>query len=101
MGQKDEAREYLERAVMLKPEFTDVHYQLGLIYADQACYQLAIEEFEKTLRMNNQHVDAMAAMSQALETIGMHKEANASWQAIIELAPESEQAKLARASLTE
>jgi pentatricopeptide repeat protein len=100
LGEKDEAKKYLEQAVTLKPEFTDVHYQLGLIYADQARYRLAIEEFEETLRGNQRHVDAMAAMAQALETIGMHEEASASWQAIIELAPESEQAKLARASLS-
>jgi superkiller protein 3 len=100
LGEKDDAKEYLERAVMLKPEFSDVHYELGLIYADQARYRLAIDEFEETLRGNGQHVDAMAAMAMALETIGVHDKARASWQAIIELAPESEQAKLARASMS-
>ena len=100
LGENDEAKSCLERAVTLKPEFTDVHYQLGLIYADQARYRLAIEEFEETLHGSCGHVDAMAAMAQALETIGLHDESQASWQAIIELAPESEQAKLARASLS-
>jgi len=96
----DEALQYLERAVVLEPGFSDVHYQLGLIYADQARYPLAIEEFEETLRRNGQHIDALAALAQALENIGMHDRAKTSWQAIIELAPESEQAKLAKASLS-
>ncbi len=99
LGQKDEARQFLQRAVILEPSFTDVHYQLGLIYADQARYRLAVEEFEETLRKNGRNVDALAALAQALENIGMHDRAKSSWQAIIELAPESEQAKIAKATL--
>jgi superkiller protein 3 len=100
LGRKDEAGQYFQRAVVLEPSFADVHYQLGLIYADQARYPLAVEEFEETLRKNGQHVDALAALAQALENIGMHDRAKSSWQAVLELAPESEQAKLAMASLS-
>jgi len=100
LGETQEAATYFERAVKLKPEYVDVHYQLGLIYSDQARYHLAVEEFEKALNRNGQHVDALAAMAQALENIGMHDQAKASWQAIVEIAPESEQAKLAKVSLS-
>jgi superkiller protein 3 len=100
LNEKEEARKYLERAVTLEPGYSDVHYQLGLIYADQAQYRLAVEEFEETLRRSGQNVDAMAALAQSLENIGLHDRAKSSWQAILELAPESEQAKLAKASLS-
>lgn len=100
LKQSDEARKYLERAVILEPGFSDVHYQLGLIYADQAQYRLAVEEFEETLRRNGQHVDALAALAQSLENIGLHDRARSSWQAILEIAPEGEQAELAKASLS-
>jgi tetratricopeptide (TPR) repeat protein len=100
LGKKEEARQYLERGVMLASQEMDVPYQLGLIYADQARYRLAIDEFEETQRKNGQEVDALAAMGQALEDIGMKDQAKASWQSIIEIAPESEQAKLAKASLS-
>ncbi|MFA5864112.1 MAG: tetratricopeptide repeat protein [Phycisphaerae bacterium] len=100
LNKKDEAQKYFERAVILEPGFADVHYQLGLIYSDQARYPMAVEEFEQSLRRNGQNIDALAALAQALENIGMHDRAKTSWQSIIELAPESEQAKLAKASLS-
>ena len=99
LGEPEQARKYLDRAVKLEPEYNDVHYQLGLIYADQARYHLAVEEFEQSLRQNGQNVDALSALAQALENIGMHQKAQESWQAIIELAPQSEQAKLAQSVL--
>jgi tetratricopeptide (TPR) repeat protein len=100
LGQKDESKKVLERAVLLEPGYADVHYQLGLIYSDQARYHLAVEEFEETLRRSGQNIDALAALAQALENIGMHEKARESWQAILEIAPESEQANVAKASLS-
>ena len=97
LGQIEEAMDYLERSVILSSDELDVHYQLGLIYADQTRYRLAIEEFEEAQRKSGQRVDALAAMNQALEDIGMRDQTRASWQSIIEIAPESEQAKLAKA----
>lgn len=100
LGQIEEAMDYLERSVILSSDELDVHYQLGLIYADQTRYRLAIEEFEEAQRKSGQRVDALAAMNQALEDIGMRDQTRASWQSIIEIAPESEQAKLAKAGLS-
>ena len=100
LDRKEDSCKYLERAVTLEPGFADTHYQLGLIYADQARYPLAVEEFEESLRRGGQNVNALAALAQALENIGLHDRAKTSWQAILELAPESEQANLAKVSMS-
>jgi pentatricopeptide repeat protein len=100
LGKKDEARTWLAQGVMAASSEMDDYYQLGLIYADQTRYYLAIEEFEDSQRKSGQEIDAMAAMDQALEDIGMKDQARASWQSIIEIAPESEQARLAKIELS-
>jgi tetratricopeptide (TPR) repeat protein len=99
MGQLDKAQKHLERAVLLEPGYADVHYQLGLIYADQNRYQMAVEQFEESQQRNRGDVQVRAALAQALENIGLADRARASWKAVIELAPDSEQAKLAQAAL--
>ncbi len=100
LGQHEQARQYLERAVILEPSYSDVHYQLGLVYANQSQYQLAIEHFQKSLESNGQNIDAMSAMAQALENIGLHSQASLAWQSVIELAPDDEKAKLAKTKTT-
>ena len=96
LGQEERSKEYLERAVILEPSYSDVHYQLGLLYAKQAEYQLAIEHFQKSLENNGQNIDALSAMAQALENIGLRSQASLAWQSVIELAPDSEKSKLAK-----
>lgn len=99
LGRTEQAQQHLERAVILEPGYADVHYQLGLIYSDQNRYEFAIEQFEESLRRSEDGGQVRGALALALENIGLTDRARASWKAVIELAPESEQAKLAKAAL--
>lgn len=99
MGDSDRGRLVLERAVVLEPGYADIYYQLGLIYADQNRYRLAVEQFEQSLKRGGNNVQTHWALAAALEDIGLTDRARASWKAIIELAPNSEQAKIAAAAL--
>jgi len=99
LGDPERARCCLHRAVVLEPGYADTYYQLGLIYADQGRYHLAVEQFDQSLKRNGSNVQTHAALAQALENVGLGDRARASWRAVIELAPESEQAKLAVAAL--
>jgi len=99
LGETDRARSCLEQAVTLEPSYADLHYQLGLIYANQQSYYLAVEEFENSLKRNGGDVRVRVALAQALENIGMVDRARASWKAVLELAPHTEQAKLAEMAL--
>jgi len=95
LGESDQAKLCLERAVILEPTYADVHYQLGLIYSDQGRYQLAVEHFQDSLRQSDSNVQVAAALAQALENIGLTDLTGSSWKAVLELADEEEQAKLA------
>ncbi len=100
LGETEQAKQYLERAMILEPSYSDVHYQLGLIYAKQSEYQLAIEHFQKSLESNGRNINALSAMAQALENIGLRSQASLAWQSIIELAPDSEKSKLTDSHIT-
>ncbi len=46
----DKAAEYFNRALSLKSDYADPHYNLGLVYADKKEYDKSISEFETYLR---------------------------------------------------
>ncbi len=101
LGEKEEAIEHLKRAVLLEPGYSDVYYQLGLIYADQSQYKLAVEHFQESLKRNGKNINALAALAQGLINLGVPQKAKDALQTIIEIAPNSEQAELAKQKLTE
>ncbi|HKT11952.1 MAG TPA: tetratricopeptide repeat protein [Terriglobia bacterium] len=52
------AQDYLERALNLKPEFSQVHFELGRLYLLQSAYENAAHQFLETIRIDPQSANA-------------------------------------------
>lgn len=101
LGEKKEALEHLKKVVLLEPGYSDVYYQMGLIYADQSQFALAVECFQESLKRNGKNINALYALAQGLINLGLNRRAADALQAIIEIAPQSEKALLAKKKLAE
>ncbi len=67
LGRHQQAVTYYTRALREEPENPDAHYNLGLIYADMRCHDMARKEFESAIRAYRAKGDR--------ESIAMVKEA--------------------------
>jgi arylsulfatase A-like enzyme/Tfp pilus assembly protein PilF len=65
----DEALEFAHRAVELSPDDADVHYNLGLMYADMRDYARAIGPLEAALKRNPQHPKAAAQLQRVRDAL--------------------------------
>ena len=70
-GRLEEATKTLERAVNLQPEYVDLHYRLGLVYADRGLWPLAVEQYEKALQRRPDAEGVEASLALALENMGL------------------------------
>lgn len=101
IGRTQEAVETLRRAVDVKPDYADLHYQLGLLFAQRYQFEMAVEHFEQAAKWNAGNVDFQANLALALQNMGLIDRANATWQIVCELAPESPQAAQARSAMAQ
>ncbi len=101
VNRSGEAIEVLRRAVDVKPDYADLHYQLGLLFAQRYQFELAVEQFEQAAKWNAQNVDFQANLALALQGMGLIDRANATWQIVCELAPDSAHAAQARSAMAE
>jgi tetratricopeptide (TPR) repeat protein len=88
-----------EDAVGIEPEYVDLHYQLGLLFSERNKFELAVDHFEQAAKMNPKSVDLHANLALALQNMGLIDRARASWQAVCDLAPDSQYADAARDAL--
>ena len=72
----DEAIEQLRRTVELDPNYPVTYWILGLVLRKTACYELAITEGEKAVRLSNGSPLMRAALAQTLGSAGRIREAN-------------------------
>jgi tetratricopeptide (TPR) repeat protein len=55
----------------LKPEYVDLHYRLGLVYADQGLWPLAVGQYRKALSSRPDAEGVEASLALALENMGL------------------------------
>jgi tetratricopeptide (TPR) repeat protein len=59
-----EATHSLQKAVELMPNFSDLHFQLSLIYSKQRRYEEAIKSLKKAIELDQNHQEAYQKLSQ-------------------------------------
>ena len=67
-----------------------MHYQLGLLFARESQFDLAVENYESTLGHLNCAGEFRHNVALALQNIGMVDRADATWRSICETATPSE-----------
>jgi predicted Zn-dependent protease len=65
-----EVESLLQKAVMLDPELTEAHMQLGNLYAEQHEYAKSIPEYERALELNKNLPDAHYRLARDYARIG-------------------------------
>jgi Flp pilus assembly protein TadD len=85
--------------VEIQPDYVDLHYQLGTLFAQRHKFEMAVEHFEHAAQGNPVNVCFQANLALALQNMGLIDRANATWQIVQELAPDSTEAAQARGEL--
>jgi tetratricopeptide (TPR) repeat protein len=93
-----EAREALERAVLLDGADARAHYWLGQLHLLNKSYAEAEKEFSASLRLQPQSAQALLGHAQALAAGGLTDSALAEFQAFLKINPASGGALLGRAT---
>ena len=96
-GRYTEAALALRTATDEDPSWTSAWFLLGLCYAEDRQYRLAIRAFEEVLARDPDHLDAACHRSDALRRSNDYQGAIAAYDRILELRPEEPRATAGRA----
>ncbi|MBN1898062.1 MAG: tetratricopeptide repeat protein [Spirochaetes bacterium] len=71
----DKARDYLTKAITLSPHIAEFHYQMGLLWLDTGDLTRAIEELEKSMTQDPNHVKAQYFLALCYRQRGLQEKA--------------------------
>ena len=71
----DKAIEEFKKVLILKPDFPEVHCNLGAVYNNKGWYEHAINEFKEALRLKPHFTDAMNNLGNAYRGLGWYDQA--------------------------
>ena len=74
-GKLNEAETYFNKVISLEPKSGNGQYGLGMTYAKQENYEMAIEQFERAMELNPDLEDARAELGYVLADAGRIEEA--------------------------
>jgi tetratricopeptide (TPR) repeat protein len=92
MGRPLEAIGYLRQAVVLKPEFPQGHYNLGVALCQAGMVEESLPAFRAALQAQPHYADALRAEAFALHQLGRDQEAVSAYEQSLKLDPESAEA---------
>mgnify|MGYP000021660376 CR=1 FL=1 len=69
-GQLDVAVEYFEKALAIKPDYTEVNYNLGLTHQELGQLDAAVESYKKALAVNPNYAEAHNNLGVTLKELG-------------------------------
>lgn len=96
LGDLSAARERYYMAVELDEDFVEARANLGCVLAELGQLDLAIAAFQGALAYHGDYADAHYHLARALDASGRPEQAEAHWQAFLDLAPNSPWADQAR-----
>jgi tetratricopeptide (TPR) repeat protein len=92
-GQYEQAYEELKRIYEIYPKYPQLHFYLGALFAVQGNHKAAIEEFQKELVNNPNHLQTVMAYGRELLEMGAAQEALNQFNKAMRIAPGSSEAK--------
>lgn len=84
-GRIDEALALYERALFLRPDYADVHSNMGVALFSRGRVDEAVEHYERAVVLNPEHANALNNLGAALATQGRLEEAAARCQRAVAL----------------
>ena len=87
-GKMADAREQLEQALRLKPDYADAHHNLGLVWESRGRMREAIEQYGQALRINPEYPAAHNNLANALARDGKLEDAARHYEEALRLKPD-------------
>lgn len=93
MGLYDDAANYLEKAVRIEPDNSNLHYGLGLAYARAGKSQIALKEFEEANRLDRNNVEILTSLGHLYFVMGDIQKAAKTSERALRIDPSYKRAK--------
>jgi len=88
IGQLDAAVKSFEKALALKPDYTEVNYNLGLTFQELDQLDAAVKCYEKAIAVNPDHAEAHNNLGVTLKELGQLDAAVKSYEKAIAIKPD-------------
>ena len=88
-GRTESAIEYFRKAIVIKSDYLDAHYNLGAALKDIGCLEEAISSYNQALSINPNLSEIHSNLGIALKELGNFEEAADSYHKAIEIKPEN------------
>jgi tetratricopeptide (TPR) repeat protein len=92
IGRYQEAIEYLNKVISIRPDFSKAHESLGNVYFNLGQYESALSSYRKSLELNPSSRDAIVMSSQCEIILGKSGRAIQSLETLLKNAPAYEKA---------
>lgn len=93
-GRMEQAAAHFERALMLKPDYAEAQYNLGLVHAIQARTAQAVVHYERALTLRPDYPEAHHNLGVALHALGKTAQAVSHYERALMLQPNYTKAHL-------
>ena len=88
LGQAAKARSYFERAVRIKPNYADGHYNLGVLLESEGRLAGAVERYRRAVQSQPGHVQAHNNLGNLLFSQGKREEALRHYRRVLQESPD-------------
>ncbi len=88
LGLYDEAVSCCRKAVALRPDYVDAHYNLAQAYMHLFRFTEAVAGYRQVLRLQPEHLDALNNLGYALEKLGDYQEALSCYRKAVKIRPD-------------
>lgn len=95
LGEMQQAATCFQRAIALRPGFTDAHYNLGKALKAMGQLETAVSSYETALRLRPDWADALYNLGNVLDLLGRLREAETCYRRVLAITPDYPKAQKA------
>ena len=93
MGIPDQAEAPLNKAIRLDPEFSSAWHNRGLLYLEWGEEDAAIQDFETTIKVDPNHIDARLHLASIHHSAERWKKAGPLWRQVLDIDSDNDVAR--------
>jgi len=93
LGMPDQAEAPLNKAIRLDPEFSSAWHNRGLLYLEWGEEDAAIQDFETTIKVNPNHIDARLHLASIHHSAERWKRAAPLWRQVLDIDSDNDVAR--------
>jgi len=94
LGQLEEAVKNYENALAIKPDYSDVSYNLGNVLKDLGHLEKAVESYKKTIAIEPNYYAAQHNLGVTLQELGLFNDAAEQYEQALNIKPDNIEARI-------